>query len=258
MPHFAVAFVAVFCAGVVQGVTGFAFGILAVAVLTMLWGVREASVVVSFLACWNVAHTLWSVRQGVRWRIVGLIGAGVLIGQPIGARALVTDSLQVFLLYLLAAACLAVALQELCGGAPADDATGPGSAAAVLAGVVSGFMTTTVTSGGPPVIWYVYRHPFTREQLKATTLAVFAFGLALKFIVWGWQDLTADGVEILLTGRRALWALYLLPATVLGSATGIWLFRRVDAVRLRRLVCYLLLLLAAMVANAATRAWLGA
>lgn len=244
--------VAVLGAAMVQGVTGFAFGILAVSFLTVLWDIRTANVVVSCLACWNVAQTLYSVRQGVVWKFVGLLMIGIVAGQPLGAVALVDDRLEVLLLVILGLACLAVAAQELFGPEPHAERPGPGPVVGVLAGVVSGFLVTSVSSGGPPVIWYIYRFPLTKEQLKATCLTTFAFGLVIKFGVWARQDLASDGPN-LLTPERLKLALVLLPAAVIGSTIGIQIFRRVDVKLLRKLICVLLVGLAVSLGYTAAR-----
>ncbi|NUQ00260.1 MAG: sulfite exporter TauE/SafE family protein [Armatimonadetes bacterium] len=243
----------VFFAALVQGTAGFAFGVLSMAFLTLLWEPKQANVVVTLLAIWSSCHALFSLRGAVRWpRVVDLL-LGLLVGLPLGTQALVAPDAEVLLRRLVALACVLAAAQNW--GPPALPREGhqarPWRLTGWLAGTASGFLAGSVSSGGPPILWYVYRQPWSREELKATTLAVFLAASLLKLVFWGAYDLAGPPAGDLLTAPRLLLALALLPAVAVGTELGIRIFRRVDREQLRRMACLLLLAMAALVSATA-------
>lgn len=236
--------VVVLCAAIVQGVTGFAFGILSMAFLTLLWEPQSASVVVTLLAMWSCLHTLWDVRRGIRWPTLGDLAAGFVIGIPLGTWVLVMPDSQTFLRLLVALVCLVVAWQNL---RPQPESAGEvrGRGFALIAGTASGFLSGSVSSGGPPILWYVYRQPWTRDELKATSLAMFTLGGAIKILFWLAHDVIFRTGDALFTRPRLLLAACLVPLVALGSAIGVRIFQRVDREQLRRIICILLIVTAA-------------
>lgn len=242
---FWVAGLVVLFAAFVQGVAGFAFGILSMALLTLLWDPQRANVIVTLLAMYSIAYTLWSVRRAVRWPHVLLLVGGALVGLPLGTRALISPDTADLLRYLVALTCLLVAAQNWFAAQPRPGSRPATAAAGLLAGVAGGFLSGAVSTSGPPVLWYIYRRPWTRDEYKASTLAVFLLTGAVKLGLWCWHDAHADPTTALLTGERLLTTVCLLPLVVLGSAAGVAMFRRIHREQLRRWVCVLLVVTAA-------------
>lgn len=243
----------VFVAALVQGVAGFAFGILSMAFLTLLWEPKQANVVVTILAIWSSCHTLTSLRGAVRWPRVGDLLIGLMIGLALGTHALVAPDTEALLRRLVGLACVLAAVQNWRPTPlplPGREAR-PQRVLGLIAGIGSGFLSGSVSSGGPPILWYVYRQPWSREELKATTLAVFLSASLLKLVFWLVHDLGSPASADLFTSPRLLLALALLPAVAAGSSLGVVLFRRVDREQLRQMVCVLLLAMAALVSATA-------
>ncbi len=239
-------FAILFLAALVQGVTGFAFGILSMAALTLLWQPQPANVVVTLLTVFSTLGTLYSVREGMRWLRLRPLLVGIALGMPLGTWVMVFPGSGQPLRLLVAVACVLVAVQNW--RPLTEDAANRGTPRwlALAAGLASGFFSGSVSSGGPPILWYVYRQPWSREELKATCLAIFFVATAYKIVFWlslGLSGLAAN----LITASRLGMAACLLPAVVLGTLAGVRLFSLVDRDRLRRLVCVLLLVMAAAI-----------
>jgi len=76
----------------VQGMVGFAFGMIAMGFATLVLDARMASFLIAPLATVNIAIVLWSVRDRVRLAIVGPIMLGSLTGLPFGLVILLGGS----------------------------------------------------------------------------------------------------------------------------------------------------------------------
>lgn len=252
-----IALIVVLFAAVVQGLAGFAFGMLSMACLTLIWDPQRANVIVTFLAMYSIAHTLWHVRQDVHWRTVALLVCGGLIGLPIGTQALVSPEMKDLLKILVALGCVWVAAQNWFADERRTQAGGRRETGlGFLAGIAGGFLSGAVSSAGPPTIWYIYRQPWERNRLKATTLGVFFVNGVFKLLYWGAHDLL-NPTSALMTRDRCLTALILWPAVILGASLGCAAFGKVDRTQLRRIVCVLLLLMAALILMTLARQRLG-
>lgn len=225
-------------AAMVHGTVGFAFGLLSMAVLSIYWGTQTANVVVSLLGLYSCAHALWSVRQAVRWQSVGAVLAGVGLGLPLGTLLLVSARYDHVLRALVAVACLVVAVQNW-QESPHVVGRRFSIGLKVLVGALAGFLSAAISSPGPVVIWYAYRQPGEREELKAAGLLLFTVATFSKLVLWVGHDCLLTGAP-LFTRSRLVLALALWPMAVLGTQSGVLLFKRVDRVLLRRLVCGLL------------------
>jgi len=233
-------------AALVQGVSGFAFGILSMALLTIVWKPTDANVVVTMLAAYSSLATLYSIRKGVRWQGFSLLFCGYFVGLPLGTRMLTADGTDDILRTLVALACLMIAYQNWFVAEPSEHAAEPPRWHGLLAGTASGFLSGAVSSGGAPILWYIYRRPWSRDELKATGLMMFFAANLSKLAFWGVHDLRVATADHLYTPERAKLALSYLPAVMLGSALGVLVFRFVDRRLLRRIVCILLVVMAAI------------
>ncbi|MCC7494724.1 MAG: sulfite exporter TauE/SafE family protein [Fimbriimonadaceae bacterium] len=244
--HYLLPFAILCGAAFVQGVTGFAFGILSMAGLTLLWEPQPANVVVTLLTVFSTLGTLYSVRHGMRWLRLRPLLLGIAVGMPLGVQVMVLPGSGPALRGLVAIACLLVAWQNW-----APRAAEPGCERCAPrwlglgSGLASGFFSGSVSSGGPPILWYVYRQPWSRDELKATTLAIFFVATAYKLGMW--LVMAAAGAGTLLTWSRVQMAGSLLPAVLLGTTIGIRVFARIDRDQLRRIVCVLLVVMAAAI-----------
>jgi uncharacterized membrane protein YfcA len=115
-----------------------------------------------------------------------------------------------------------------------------------LAGIATGFLTTTTGTSGPPLLLWFERigasPPEVRDSLGAAFLLLNALG-ALALLAPGSAELRLDGTTVAI----------LLGVTVCGQVAGRALFARLDAVRFRAVGLALVVLtgLASIVAGLA-------
>ncbi|MFA6542910.1 MAG: sulfite exporter TauE/SafE family protein [Limisphaerales bacterium] len=173
-------------AGFIQGLTGFGFGLVSMALLPLALPFKEALVVVAALNVAACATTLFATRRHFSWRRGAGVALGSCVGVPIGFYALVHLDSQL-LLHALGALMCFFAVSELFlaryfrvkfpewAGFPV--------------GVVSGSLGGAFNIGGPPVIAYAYSQPWAKEEIVATLQLVFGASAILRLALVGQSGL---------------------------------------------------------------------
>ena len=219
-------------AAFVQGMVGFAFGMIAMGLGTIILDARTASIVVAPLAATNILIVLWSVRRDVRLVHVGPMVLGVLCGLPLGLVLLLGGGVSLIRV-LVAALLMYVGVTRLLHRRVTPRRVAPWWGA--LAGLVGGVLGGAVNMSGPPLIAYAARQPWSPRTFKATLLTTFVIGTGVKTVALIWHG-ALDGPLLAMTGA-------LLPAVLVGSYVGIHLFSRIDRERFGLIVALLLILL---------------
>jgi uncharacterized membrane protein YfcA len=215
--------------GFVQGLSGFAFSMVAMSI--WVWGVepRTAAMMAVFGGLCGQLLSALTVRRGLSWQVLMPMLAGGLVGVPIGVWLLPGLNPEAFKLVLgsvLAVACpcmlLARRLPRIDAGRSADGLVGLGGG--VLGGI-AGF------TGVLPTLWCTLRG-FDKD-LQRTTIQ--NFNLA---------TLAATMAGYLLTGAVApeMWPKFAIvaPALVLPSLLGARLYVGLSEAVFRRIVLLLL------------------
>ncbi len=197
-------------AGFTQGLTGFGFGLVSMALLPLALPFKDALVVVASLNVAACATTFFATRQHFSWQRGAAVTIGSCIGVPIGFYALVHLDSQLLLHALGAVMCL-FAVSELLlarhyriqfpkwAGFPV--------------GLVSGGLGGAFNVGGPPVIAYAYSQPWAKEEIVATLQLVFGTSAILRLALVGQSGLLhADLLHLVL-----LALLPMLVAIAIGS-----------------------------------------
>jgi uncharacterized membrane protein YfcA len=198
---YAVAIAAIFAGSVLQGAVGFGFALVAAPVLFLVdpllvpGPIILSALVLTCLSAYRDRHAI--DYSGIGWGMVGRV-PGTLAGAAV--------------LSLIPAEDMAAPLGGLVLVAVAMSASGirfaPGPRTMVVAGLLSGFMGTSSSIGGPPIAM-VYQHG-PGDQLRGTLGAFFVIGglMSLPALWWfgrfGWTELWLGGV--------------LIPGTVAGFA----------------------------------------
>lgn len=221
----------------VQAVTGFAMGMIVIAVVgaTGLVALPALTAAVSLISLLNVAvslrgHTGSVQRSLVVWMAVGQIpatAAGVVLLD-------VLDRELQWLLQLLLGGFLTLgSLSMLLRPAPAKEVSRP--VACVLAGAAGGLIGGLFAASGPVIGWFNYRQPLPLPVIRATLLTTFALSTGSRTV--------AVGLGGGLTGEVMLLALSAAPLVLAGA----WLGREkpppLRDETLKRLVFGLLLLM---------------
>lgn len=221
----------VFCAALVQVLSGFGFGLLSVPFMTLAISAREAVVVSTLLGIGLSTWQAWHQRADADRALVRRLTVSAYLGMPLGLWVFVAVGDHVLRLLLggavLAATALLAARINLRHAGPALD---------VGAGFLSGVLNTSLSTNGPPLVFVLQARHLDAPAFRGTISTVFALsnvaGIAL-FI--GAGKVTGDGL---------LAAAVSLPALVVGQLAGFPLRRHVHGERFRILVLVLLVVAA--------------
>ena len=222
--------VATFVAALVNGVAGFAFGLIASAIWLHAITPAQSAALIAAFAIIIQSVTLWKFRHAIQLpRLMPFLIGGVL-GIPLGVyvlrwasaahmRVFVGVTLVAFSAYSL----LRPKLPQAQGGMAADGAVG----------VASGFLSgSTGLAGLPVVVWSTVRGWSRDEQRAVMPVAGLVF---VATLIW----FGANGLLTSDTGRLFLWGVAPL---ALGTWIGLKLYGKLNETTFRTVVLVLLLL----------------
>lgn len=196
-------------AGFAQGLTGFGYGLVAIALLPMLMNLRDAITLAALLNLIVCASTFLSIRSHYTWRQgLGLV-LGACLGVPVGTWLLVQLDESV-LLRILGSMMLLFSANELIFVRARSSGLSP--ALAFPFGLVSGGLSGAFGVGGPPAIAFTYSQPWTKDQVAAVLQVVFGISALLRLLLLGHAGLV--NTPVLFLGLSSL--LPLLAAIALG------------------------------------------
>jgi len=220
-------------AGVVTGIAGFGFGLVAVATLAAVRSLPEAVVMVNVVSLVICSYNLWTVREDLNWRdAVPLLASSVpmaVVGTYL-LKNLDVRWLEWILAFAILAGCV-VALwspkKVMLHGAY------PGS---VVAGALGGVLGGILATGGPPVVLYCMLRGWDKRAMKAVLSGYFVVMGAWRLVV-----LFAQGVA---TAESALQGVAILIPSFLGTYAGVHVFRRLSTAGFKYATAGLLLAMA--------------
>jgi uncharacterized membrane protein YfcA len=206
--------VSVFVGSYFQAVTGFAMGMIVMAVMgaTGLLGIPLVSVVVSLLAFVNVVLALRGRWQALHRRLFAWLAAGQMAAIWFGVQlvfyldANATTALQITLGAFTAIGALSMILR------PHPIAHVSGAGAALTAGLLGGVVGGMFAASGPVLGWFAYRQPLPLEVIRATLLCCFGVTTSVRIL--------AVGVQGGLTAEVWLYAVLGLPVVLLATWLG--------------------------------------
>jgi uncharacterized protein len=223
-------FVATFLGALVNGIAGFAFGLIASAIWLHAITPAQSAALIAAFAIVIQGTALWKFRHAVKFsRLVPFLIGGAL-GVPLGVyvlrwaspshmRMFVGVSLILFSLYTL----VRPKLRPVQGGTFAEG----------IVGVVSGFLGgSTGLAGIPVIIWASLRAWSKDEQRAVMFVASPIFAMTLAWL-GSTGMVTTDNVRLFFWG---------LPALALGTWIGFKLYGKLDEATFRRVVLVLLLI----------------
>lgn len=221
--------------GLAQGVTGFGFGMISMALLPFLMSVKAATPLVAIVAFVNSISILFQVRHSLDLRKARGLLLGNLLGVPVGVY-LLTQCNEEIVRKILGAILILAALQgrllKEAGGRPMAPVWGP------ILGFVGGAVGGAFNIGGAPIILYVYRQNWSKETVIAILQTIFFVSLLYRLTLYMVSGLTS--------GTFVLHCLALTPAALVGSAVGVRVQRRIDVSRLKLVVDVMLILMGAL------------
>ncbi len=198
----------------VQAVTGFAMGMIVIAVMVgmHLVDVPLITAVASLLSLANVALAIRGQLHHVHWQLFGWLAVGLLSAIWLGVALLnyLNESALWILELLLGAFTALGGLSMLLRPEAKTRISRPWAcfSAGVGAGVVGGLFSAS----GPVMGWFNYRQPLEVAEIRATLFGCFAVSTSTRTLVVG-----MDGG---LTGDVWLLTLLGLPVVLLGTWAG--------------------------------------
>lgn len=225
---------AIFCvSGIVQGATGFGFGLVAVSLMSLLVDIREASVMLAPASLAMNLFILMRLRGHFRFGRIVPMFAGAVIGVPIGIWFLFRADPEA--LHLALACLLLVTVVQNCIPGLARKQWHP-VFLGVPCGLLSGVMAGAFASGGPPAVAYVVSQRFDRLRYAATLQMAFALSSLTRILILGGGGVfTRDQLALAAAG---------MGFAVFGAGLGLHLLRLQSDLSVRRVVLSLLALLA--------------
>lgn len=216
-------------ASFISGLSGFGFGLVAMALLPLLMGVRLANAFVSFCGLAIFTSLTIPLWKHIAWKTLLPLLAGTAAGVPIGVYGLVNlpESLLLKILagFILTYVAFTLLTQEKTHF-HMDRRWG------YLAGFIGGIISGALSAGGPPVIMYCDSRNLGKEGFKATLQVYFVLMILYKIPL-----LYVTG---LLTAELWRTLLYYSPLVAAGTVCGVLLFHRLSDRWFRRVVLILL------------------
>jgi uncharacterized protein len=218
-----------FVAALAQTVTGFAFALILVPLLSLVYPPKLVVMVSLTLGLLTKPPLLLSCWRQVQLVRIAPMGAAAIVGAVLGTRLFVLADPTTL---KLAIAVLVVAL-----GVPLlleyRRPFGNERLACLAAGFVSGLLTGSTSMGGPPVVLMGVNQLWEKHHLRANLIAYFTItSIASIALLTGAGVLQAEVLSLDAT---------LLPAVALGFAAGLVAVGRVHPAAFRRGVILLIL-----------------
>jgi uncharacterized membrane protein YfcA len=224
--------VILFAAAFVQGLTGFGFGLIAMAFLPLVLKFSETTLLVAVLGLALNVITFWQYRKEYDWRQGWQLILGAALGCPLGTYLLTTLD-ERLMIRLLGGLITVFSLRELFFVGNLE--RGLPNWAALPLGALSGLFGSAFNIGGPPAIVYVYSQPWSHSARLALLQVMFLeIGVLRLGLTAAVGPMNRD------TLASAAWLFIPLIAAVL---FGHWVLSRITPGRLKRPVWIFLLVM---------------
>lgn len=223
-----------FFAGLVQGLAGFGSALVAIPLMALFLGMATAVPLMALTAAMMAVINVIHLRRVMRWRpLLPLLG-GYLVGTPIGFYFLVAAP-EALVLGLLGILLTIYATASLAGRAPRYRWL---KEQRVVLGTISGALGSAFSTNGPPIILHVSSQDWPADVKKAVLSLFFLTSSVITvaaFVAGGLVNPTV----LDLTFRA-------IPALILGTVSGIAVYRRISVRSYQRLTFALVLAMGVM------------
>jgi len=215
----------------IQGVVGFGVGLVLLALLTPVLGVKEAAVVGVLPVAVLIAVLAWKYRRSVKWDETVVLGAMLIVGAPLGVKFLVKADVGL-VRAIMGLVLLASAVQRLLPGA--EERSWP-RVLAVPLGLFAGALNGAFGTGGPPLIAYLSARRLDHLTYVATLQFLFVIGVIVRL-----EELIRQG---LMTEKMVLGGSLGAVGALIGAFAGVAAMNRINEKAMAKLVTAALLAL---------------
>ena len=171
------------CAGFVQKISGFGFGLIVVPLLSLFLSPQEGVIISTLLAMYTTAAQAWTEREHCDTAVAHRVFAGACVGMPVGLVLFVMGSANQLRLAVGVVVILAGLL--LARGFTLDHASRRDE---FVLGAVSGVLNTSVSTNGPPVVFLLQARGYEPHVFRGTISRVFVYSNVVSltlFVVAG-------------------------------------------------------------------------
>ncbi|WFB36837.1 sulfite exporter TauE/SafE family protein [Kiritimatiellota bacterium B12222] len=221
-----------FFAAIVQGSTGFGFGLVSVGILTLFLPVQFAAGLNALPALTVNYLLLWRLRHYFHWKDLRGFAMAIIVATPIGVGALRLLNPQIMNAFL--ATVLAVAILQSCRGTSGKRKPWHAMWLGIPMGIFSGLLSGAYGTGGPPAVAYVQSYSYERHRHVVSIQVLLAVAGTIRAI-----SLLSQGAlsseQWLINGLGML-------VVPLGVWIGLHLLRRLPGVWLRRAILTMLVM----------------
>lgn len=219
-------------AGAVQGMSGFGFGLIAVALLGSIVPLKQASVMLVLASlCLNL-YILFRLRKNLSWQRMNYLLGATVVGVPLGVWLLVQADERLFR-QVLGIVLLLTVVQQLVPFVRAK--RWHPVWIGVPCGLFSGALSGAFATGGPPAVAYVQSQRFDRFQYAAAVQVPLAVAAVVRVACLGATGMFTRDL-LALSGVAAVCA-------VSGAWFGLHVLKRLRDHAVRKVVVGMLLLL---------------
>ena len=220
-----------FCAGFIQGLSGFGSVLLSLPLLALFLDIKT---VIPFVALLGVTLSIFlsiQLRQHWDWKKIYPLCLGSIPGIPVGVLFLNRIDGQliqwtvgvVLVAYAIYGLLLNPAVRKM------------GRVWAYPFGFAAGFLGGAISASGPPVIVYTSLQPWTKDQIKVT--------LQGFFIISGILVVLSQAMAGLVTRQVLFYFLIALPLLLIGTWLGSFLSGRIREETFRKIILIMMGLL---------------
>lgn len=220
----------------VQALSGFALGLIVLGSVTLLHlaPISFTAAVISMISLinggWVLARHPRAIEwRSVRWAVLGMVPA---VGVGLAVLARLDTDLPELLRRLLGFVILIAGLVLMMR--PHPHAQPSGRLSTALSGVAGGLLGGLFSTAGPPVVFHLYRQPWSLTSIRSTLLTIFVLSTLVRI---SWQSARGElhwpMIEV---------ALYCTPPVLLAAHWGAQLAPRIAATTMRRFAFALLAL----------------
>jgi len=168
------------CAGFVQGLTGFGFGLISMSFLPLFMGIKQAAVLSTAFTLMATLITFFRHYRAYNWRLGTGFLVCVCVGLPLGVY-LLERSGEMLLTRVLGAFMLSYVAREFLARKPASAVPAFWT---IPWGLFSGAMSGAFNLGGIPTAAYSYAQPWSRDQTMAFLQVMISLSCVLRMICY--------------------------------------------------------------------------
>ena len=176
-------------AAAIQTITGFALGLVLVAMTTAvnLVEIRYSAAVIAII---SMSHTALALRRNYRQvqvKILRPLLFGLIPSLLVGYLLLeyLSESSDIVLRYILGA--MVIVAGSMLMAKPAVLAVQSKSQAWLMVGLVGGIFGGLYSAAGAPIAYYMYRQPLSIIAIRATLLAIFFVSTGFRTVISGFS-----------------------------------------------------------------------